>query len=58
MELDIGDDLHRKLARRAEVTGFDSVEDYSVFVLQTVVGELYDERDEAIEGRLEDLGYL
>lgn len=57
MELDIDDDLHRKLRRRADAKGFESAEEYSVTVLRTVIAELEDESPD-VEDRLEDLGYL
>lgn len=58
MELHIDDELYARLERRAAETGFDSAEEYGVVVLRTVVEELDDDRDEAVEDRLEDLGYL
>lgn len=58
MDLPIDDELYDRLERRAAETGFDSAEEYSVVVLRTVVEELDDQRDEAVEERLEDLGYL
>jgi hypothetical protein len=58
VELSIDQDLYDRLERRAEETGFDSAEEYSVIVLRTVVEELDEERDVAVEQRLEDLGYL
>jgi len=61
MELDIDDDLRRRLAARAENAGFESTEAYCVAVLRTVVEELNggtDEDRDAVADRLEDLGYL
>jgi hypothetical protein len=58
MQLPIDDELYDRLQQRATETGFDSAEEYSVVVLRTVVEELDDDRDEAVEERLEDLGYL
>jgi hypothetical protein len=62
MELDIDDELRRRLAARAERAEFESTEAYCVAVLRTVVEELddgrSDERADAVTDRLEDLGYL
>jgi len=58
MELSIDRDLYERLEQRAEETGFQSAEDYSVLVLRTVVEELDNEREDDVEERLEDLGYL
>ena len=58
MELPINDGLYERLKQRADETGFESAEAYSVVVLRTVIEELDEERDSAVEQRLEDLGYL
>ena len=59
LTLDLDDDLYEKLERRAENNGFESTEAYSRTILRTVVEELEaDASDDAVEERLEDLGYL
>jgi hypothetical protein len=61
LNLEINDDLSRVLERRAEENGFESTEAYCRTILSTVVEELEKEgteTDEAVEERLEDLGYL
>jgi len=58
MELDVDDELYDRLTQRAEQTGFESPEEYSVVVLRTVLEEVQDDRDDAVAQRLEDLGYL
>jgi len=58
MKLAIDDELYERLERRATEIGFESAEEYSVVVLQTVIEELDEERDGGVEDRLEDLGYL
>jgi len=68
MELDVDRDLYETLSRRATEHGFESAEAYSEEILEIVVRELESgtERgdtdavtdDEAVNSRLEDLGYL
>ena len=60
MDLDIDKELYRRLEQRALTKGFDSPEEYGVVVLRTVLDELEEkeETDEALEQRLQDLGYL
>lgn len=59
LSLDLDDDLYGVLERRAENNGFESTEEYSRTILRTVVEELEaDASDDAVEERLEDLGYL
>jgi len=58
MELDVDEELYARLEQRAERTGFESAEEYSVVVLETILEELEQERDGVVEDRLEDLGYL
>ena len=59
LALDLEDDLYETLERRAEANGFESIEEYSRTILRTVVEELEaDSTDDAVEERLEDLGYL
>ena len=58
MQLDVDEELYRRLEQRAEETGFDSAEEYSRVVLQTVMEELTEAEDDQVRDRLEDLGYL
>jgi PHD/YefM family antitoxin component YafN of YafNO toxin-antitoxin module len=59
MELDVSDELYRQLSQRAEQKGFDSAEEYSIVIIQTVLEELEDSgASDEVESRLEDLGYL
>ena len=59
LTLELDDDLHGTLERRAEANGFESTEEYARTVLRTVMEELEEEAtDDAVEERLEDLGYL
>lgn len=59
MQLNIDEELYEKLSRRGERKGFDSAEEYSVFVLQTIIEELEESgADDEVQDRLEDLGYL
>jgi len=58
MEINIDDELREQLERRADRTGFDSAQEYSVFVLEIVMDQLENEPQGAVENRLKDLGYL
>jgi len=59
MQLDIDEELHDRLATRADKKGFDSTEAYCIVVLETVMKELEDQDANAeVQNRLEDLGYL
>lgn len=58
MELDIDRELYRSLERRARENGFESAEEYGAVVLETVLTELEADRDDDLEERLDDLGYL
>lgn len=59
LTLELDEDLHRTLERRAEANGFESTEAYARTVLRTVMEELEDgAADDEVEERLEDLGYL
>jgi hypothetical protein len=70
MELDIDPSLVRRLERRADERGFESAEAYAAVVLETVLAELeaadddrkspagQDDREDDLEERLGDLGYL
>lgn len=59
MQLDIDEQLYQQLSQRAQKKGFDSAEEYSVVVLQTVVEELETSTSSnKIKDRLQDLGYL
>ena len=64
MELDLDADIRDSLASRAEEHGFDSTEAYAETILTVVIEELEadqrtgSDRSEAVESRLEDLGYL
>lgn len=56
-------ELVEKVRRRAETTGFGSVEDYIKFVLEEVVEEeeetvMSEEEEESVKARLRSLGYL
>lgn len=61
LNLEIDAELGKTLENRAEEYGFESIEEYSQMILQTVVDELESESkaaDEEVAERLEDLGYL
>lgn len=59
LTLDLEEDLHETLKRRAQNNGFESTEEYAQTILRTVVEELEsDATNEDVEARLEDLGYL
>jgi len=59
LSVSVNEDLYERLANRAERHGFDSPEDYSAAILQTVIDELEPETtDEAVSDRLSDLGYI
>jgi hypothetical protein len=60
MELDIDERLYERLSKRAKAKGFDSAEEYSKIVLETVLEEIEEvnEGDNDVQSRLEDLGYL
>jgi plasmid stability protein len=59
LTLELDEDLHGSLERRAETHGFESTEEYCRTILQAVVEELEgDATDDEVEERLEDLGYL
>jgi hypothetical protein len=62
----IPDELYRLVEERAKSTGFDSVEEYIIFILQEVVNDanenevskLGEEDEEEVRKRLKALGYL
>lgn len=59
LTVDLEEDVHEALSRRAEDNEFESTEAYARRVLELVVEELEGGvRDESVEQRLEDLGYL
>lgn len=59
MEIEIEDDLEEMLVRRADHLKFESPEAYAKVILRTVLEELeHDNETDAVEDRLEDLGYL
>ena len=59
MKLDINEEFYDRLAQRADQKGFDSAEEYSTVVLETVIDEIEDDSpSEEITTRLQDLGYL
>lgn len=59
LTVDLDDEVHEMLSRRAKENSFESTEAYCRTVLELTIEELEDEdRDEAVEERLEDLGYL
>jgi hypothetical protein len=58
VQLEIDQDLYKRLEARATQTDFDSAEEYSEFVLKTVLDELEQGADEDVRDRLSDLGYL
>ena len=61
LNLEIDAELSQTLEIRAEEHGFESIEEYSKIILQTVIDELESENketDEEVTERLEDLGYL
>jgi peptidoglycan hydrolase-like protein with peptidoglycan-binding domain len=54
-----------ELRRRAQANGFDSVDEYTEYVLRAVLNELdpveagqTDESEQALRSRLKSLGYL
>ena len=59
MELNLDDANRERLAARAERLGFESPEEYARTIVETVLDELEAEQDDdAVQDRLEDLGYL
>jgi hypothetical protein len=55
----IDDDIYDQLVRRADEHEFESAEEYSKKILQTVIDELEtDTADGSVTDRLSDLGYL
>jgi len=61
MELivEVDDDVHERLARRAAEQGLETPAEYSALILETVIDELETpETDDDVRNRLEDLGYL
>ena len=57
--------LYDRIAERAKATGFDSVDDYVLFVLEEVVKDDEDEPqaiskedEEEVKKRLKSLGYI
>lgn len=59
MSVDIDDRILEQLAERARANGFESTEEYTNTLLRTVLHELdRTNTDEAVEDRLEDLGYI
>ncbi len=57
-------DLYRRIEEKVRATGFGSVEEYAIFVLEEVLKEEDDEtvfskeEEEEVKKRLRDLGYL
>lgn len=56
-------ELHRQILERVKATGFSSVDEYVIFVLEEVLKEDGDERafskeEEEVKKRLKSLGYL
>jgi hypothetical protein len=59
-------ELYKRLEDRAKVTGFDSVNDYVIFVLGEIINEndegepvtMSKAEEEEIKKRLRELGYL
>jgi hypothetical protein len=68
MEIDIDRNIYEILSRRATENGFESAEEYSEVLLETVIRELESDSDDdetdtesdddKVSSRLEDLGYL
>jgi hypothetical protein len=58
--LDLSEERYEQLTARADRQGFESPERYAAVVVETVLDELEGEdgTDEAVQDRLEDLGYL
>jgi hypothetical protein len=62
----IPDNLYRLIKRRAAVTGFGSVDEYVMFILQEIVAEDMEpenidfnkQDEEEVKKRLKDLGYM
>lgn len=59
-------ELHRRIAERVKATGFGSVDEYVIFVLEEVLKDgdseeetaFSQEEEEEVKRRLGDLGYL
>ena len=54
-------ELYRRIEERVKATGFGSVDDYVLFVLEEVLKEeeeISGEEEEQVKQRLRDLGYL
>jgi len=59
LDVELTEESYEMLVARAEKQGFDSPEEYGSMILRTVINELENpEEDDAVRGRLEDLGYL
>ena len=58
--LELSEKRYEQLAARADRQGFESPERYASVVVETVLDELdgTDGTDDAVQDRLEDLGYL
>lgn len=54
-------ELYQKIEERVKATGFGSVDEYVIFILEEVLKEeagLSDEEEEEVKKRLRALGYL
>lgn len=56
-------DLHRRIIEQAKATGFDSADEYAIFVLEEVLkpeaeDATSDEDDAEVKKRLRSLGYM
>jgi F0F1-type ATP synthase epsilon subunit len=65
MEINITEELKEKLKKKAKEGGFDSIQDYTLFILNEAVSstseideDYTEEEEEALRKRLEDSGYL
>lgn len=60
LTVDVDEDVYETIEQRARTNDFESPEEYCSVVIYEVIEELVDESDDsdAVEDRLEDLGYL
>lgn len=64
-KVEIPQDIYSSVEKRVQGVGFDSVQDYIIFVLQELINIeeedsvfLTPEDEEAIKSKLRDLGYM
>jgi len=56
--LSIDEKTFEKLQLRSEEQGFDQPEEYGSKILKVVLEELEPDKDEEVQSRLRDLGYI